>query len=135
MAETTDPVVVIRALNGVAEQVVRKLALDIVAELVKAPSEGGTPIDTSWASNNWTAQITSPRREPIGSPENAGAAAAEQQASLGALLGYRLLNGPVFITNNVPYITLLNQGTSKQAPAGFVQAAITRAVEDLRSVG
>lgn len=135
MAETTDPVVVIRALNGVAEQVVRKLALDIVAELVKAPSEGGTPIDTSWASNNWTAQITSPRREPIGSPENVGAAAAEQQASLGALLGYRLLNGPVFITNNVPYITLLNQGTSKQAPAGFVQAAITRAVEDLRSVG
>lgn len=135
MAETTNPVVVLRALNGVAEQVVRKLALDIVAELVKAPAEGGTPIDTSWASNNWTAQITSPRTQPVGSPENVGAAAAAQQSSLGSLLGYRLLNGPVFITNNVPYITRLNEGSSAQAPAGFVQQAITRAVNDLRRIG
>jgi hypothetical protein len=44
--------IVVKAAEGFAEKVVRKLALDIVANLVAAPSEGGTPVDTGWARAN-----------------------------------------------------------------------------------
>lgn len=34
---------------------------------------------------------------------------------------------PIHITNNLPYITPLNEGHSHQAPAGFVEAAVAAA--------
>lgn len=34
------------------------------------------------------------------------------------------------IRNEVPYVGRLNAGSSRQAPAGFVEAAIDRALED-----
>ena len=40
----------------------------------------------------------------------------------------------MFVSNNVKYITRLNDGYSRQAPAGFVQSAIRKAVtQDIRS--
>ena len=33
-----------------------------------------------------------------------------------------------YLVNNVPYIGVLDQGHSQQAPAGFVQAAIDRSI-------
>ena len=42
--------------------------------------------------------------------------------------------GPIYITNNVPYINSLNGGHSQHAPAGFVERAIVKAVTtDLNS--
>lgn len=34
------------------------------------------------------------------------------------------------LRNDVPYVVRLNAGSSRQAPAGFVEAAIDRALED-----
>ncbi|RKQ70205.1 hypothetical protein [Oceanibaculum indicum] len=34
------------------------------------------------------------------------------------------------LRNEVPYVGRLNAGSSRQAPAGFVEAAIDRALED-----
>jgi formaldehyde-activating enzyme involved in methanogenesis len=34
------------------------------------------------------------------------------------------------VSNNVPYINRLNEGHSAQAPAGFVQQAVAKAVAD-----
>lgn len=129
---TTEPKVIITALTSVADQVVRKVALDIVAELVKPPPLGGTPVDTGWARNNWSIQIGTPREAPIGSRDQAGAARGAQEASKGSVLGYTTASADeVYITNNVPYITRLNEGTSQQAPKGFVQQAIRRAIDKL----
>ena len=127
--------VIVDALEGVAEQIIKKLTLDAVANLVKAPSEGGTPVDTGWARANWFANVGVPTTETAGDPEDVAAATAQQQqAGLGSVLAYKLVAGPVFISNNVPYILRLNEGSSKQAPAGFVQKAIQLAVTQLRSV-
>ena len=41
---------------------------------------------------------------------------------------YRIEQGNVYISNNVSYIVLLNEGSSAQAPAAFVQMAIGRAL-------
>mgnify|MGYP003629484545 CR=1 FL=1 len=125
--------IIIDGLESDAEQVIKKLTLDVVANLTKAPVEGGTPVDTGWARANWIANVATPVTEAVGSAEAPTLAEAAQQASLGSVLGYKLRSGPVFISNNVPYILRLNDGSSKQAPAGFVQRAIQLAVTQLRA--
>lgn len=126
--------IIIQGLESTAELVIKKLTLDVVANLVKAPPEGGTPVATGWARNNWIANVGTPITEAAGTPKNVGAASAAQQAGLGRALAYKLRAGPVFISNNVPYILRLNDGHSAQAAPGFVQRAIQLAVTQLRSV-
>lgn len=119
--------VVINSLDKYINLVLRALVLDITANLQRAPSEGGTPVDTGWARANWIPQIGQPAAGTAGSPENVSAAASESgKAAVAA--GYSYLNGPAHITNNVPYIVRLNEGSSKQAPSGFVQRAIIKAI-------
>lgn len=127
--------VVIQALEGVTEQVIKKLALDVVANLSRAGAEGGTPVDTGWARANWLANVGSSINEPSGSPENVSQAEGDKQSGLGKVLTYKLSAGSVYISNNVPYILRLNDGHSGQAAKGFVQAAIQEAVTGLRLVG
>jgi hypothetical protein len=129
MARTRQIEVVLSAVEEVTENLIKRLTLDIVAELVKAPSEGGTPIDTGWASANWFPGLSISRRDGnVLDPDSGDVAEAQgaQQAGIVKVLAYKL-GRPVYITNNVPYITRLNDGHSQQAPKGFVQAAITRA--------
>lgn len=111
-----------RSLARFAEKQVRALVLDVTANLVE-----DTPRDTSWARTNWLPSIGKAVEVPVNSPESVSFGA--QQVGLAAVAtSYTLSKGKVFITNNVPYIQRLNDGWSKQAPAGFVQAAILRAV-------
>lgn len=124
--------VVVTSLERFVEQIIRKIALDIVANLVRAPSEGGTPVDTGWARANWVPQIGEPFRGTAGTREQAEAgnvSGAEQGQGLATVAAtYKLERGKVYISNNVPYIGRLNAGSSRQAPAGFVEAAIAKAV-------
>ena len=130
MAATPQITIVLTALESFTENLIKKMALDVVANLRKPGSQGGTPVDTGWARANWIAQIGSPVTKAVGSQENVAAAEGATQAGLGSLLAYKLRAGSVFITNNVPYILKLNdEGSSSQAPKGFVQAAITAAVQ------
>lgn len=117
---------VIQELEALAARVVVSLSLAVVANLVSAPSEGGTPVDTGWARANWVPAIGSPFDGVVGSRELVSSSA--QSAGQASLLSYRLPLGPVFITNNVPYILALNDGHSKQAQRGFIERAIEKAV-------
>lgn len=126
------------ALTGDIEKAVKRISLGVVAELKKASSEGGTPVDTGWARANWVPSIGAPHEGTVGErPPKAEEGRAQVQADDSASVAgvaevaarYTLNRGPVFISNNVPYIQALNDGHSKQAPAGFVQAAVIRAAE------
>ena len=110
-----------RGLTEFTERQVRKVTLDLTAELVRE-----TPVDTGWARNNWVPRVGRPETEPVGAPGNPGPGAAARSAGEAQVLGYRLGQGSVFVTNNVPYIEALNDGHSPQAPAGWVQRAIRR---------
>lgn len=107
-----------------------RIALDITANLVET-----TPVDTGWARANWVPTLDNPfdgNPDPEEGPtarEVADGRATQQEAIVGVKRGYRLAKGVVYITNNVPYIRDLNDGSSKQAPAGFVQTAVQRAVQ------
>lgn len=131
--------VVVKDLQGSVETAVKALTLEIHAELVKAAPEGGTPVDTGWARANWVPNIGTPERDTVGTREQAEAAggnfrsAVPEQGLAVVAASYRLQQGPVYVSNNVPYIENLNAGSSKQAPSGFVQKAIRRAVSQVQT--
>ena len=102
-----------------------KISLDVVANLTDQPPLG-TPVDTGWARANWLPSIGRSRNAPVGTKKSVSTDA--QSAGIGTLGRYRLSGGNIFISNNVPYILLLNDGSSKQSPAAFVQIAIQKAV-------
>lgn len=119
-----------RQVEEGVNRIVRKVALIADRELVLE-----TPVDTGRARSNWQVSLGSPitdEREPyapgegLGRGEGANAAGALQQGQ--DRIGQRKSGQDIYIQNNVSYIGRLNDGSSAQAPAGFVQAAITRAV-------
>jgi hypothetical protein len=114
----------------VEKQIVR-LTLEATANFVQA-----TPVDTGWARANWVPQIGTPYTGGGPRPEvpPVGSANAARQTALSTVLNYKLTGArPVFISNNVPYIVKLNEGSSKQAPAAFVQRGIAQAVQTVAS--
>jgi hypothetical protein len=93
----------------------KALTLEIAKEARKA-----TPVDTGHARANWVPSVGSPHRGEVNDPSAAQAGAA-------VVLRYELSQGPLFVSNGVPYIQRLNHGHSKQAPRLFVEAAVDRA--------
>lgn len=130
--------VVIDDLDRFINDVMKKLALDLVAALAAAPSEGGTPIDTGWASANWIPYIGSPASSPSGSrPANTehgqNNASRSQQEAGTALVATSFKHGKALgVANAVPYIIELNDGGSGQAGPGFVQKAMHKVVRNFR---
>jgi hypothetical protein len=116
--------VVLNALNDFTADSVKEIVLDATSNLIE-----DTPRDTGWARNNWIPEIGPGTPGPVGDPERPRQAGAQQQQAVARIaIAYKLGMGIVTIYNNVPYINRLNKGHSKQAPSGFVQAAILRAV-------
>ena len=135
--------IILAGMDGFVTRIVKKLVLDIVANLQASPGEGGTPVDTGWARANWIPVLGRASGRPAPRPGDHGqtvAAAADLamqgQAAIAAIVTtYRASQGPVTIANNVPYILKLDAGSSKQAPSGFIRRGIVKAlVVDLKGV-
>ena len=124
--------IVVNSLSDFLDQLIKAITLDIVANVKAAPSEGGTPVDTGWARANWVPRIGAPFEGTAGDRAQAEAGNVNESVGQGGIAQvatqYKVEKGPVHITNNVPYIQRLNDGSSRQAPAGFVQRAIVKAV-------
>jgi hypothetical protein len=104
-------------LTRTTENVVRFIVLGIARRLRSNPSRGGTPVDTGHARANWVPSVG----DPFSSVVEADTAYASGAADV---LSYQLGDGAAWVSNNVPYILALNDGWSKQQPAGFVERAI-----------
>lgn len=113
---------IVTELEDFSAKEMKKLTLELHSQLAE-----NTPRRTSWARSNWIPQIGKPSRETDGSPDNVSSSLAQEGLTTVATK-YRLAQGPIFISNNVPYIRRLNEGYSKQAPAGFVELSRDRAV-------
>lgn len=104
-------------LTRTTENVVRFIALDIDRRLRRNPSRGGTPVDTGHARANWVPSVG----DPFGAEVDGDSA---HDSGVAAVLGYKLGDGAAWVSNNVPYILALNDGWSKQRPAGFIETCI-----------
>ena len=106
--------------------IVRRVALAVDQAVVTS-----TPVDTGRARSNWQVGLSSPVTSVRGSyveGEGGSTAAANTQSAIEAarlrLTSYRGDPGGVYISNSLPYTSRLNEGSSAQAPAGFVETAI-----------
>ncbi len=106
-----------------AERTIKRLAFEVHGELIR-----NTPVDTGWARANWLVSLGRPINETAGSRDSVSTVA--QGAGQARLLVYRL-GQDIWISNNVPYIQALNEGHSKQAPEGWVEAAIETAIRKI----
>lgn len=99
-----------------------------------------TPVDTGRAKSNWIVTLGSPSGATInaysegegGSTAAANEAAAQAQAE-SVISGYDGDAGlEIHITNNLPYIEELNQGSSMQAAPGYVEQALVQVLSIIR---
>ena len=78
---------------------------------------GITPVKTGRARGNWVVSINYRNRNYV---ENRFDKQGGRTVSAGLAKISRSRSGDaIFITNNVPYIGLLDRGTSRQAPSGM----------------
>lgn len=121
-------------VRGGVEEVVRRLQLRTWQVLTSA-----TPVDTGFARANWTPTVGSPISERRDQPASATEARSQARSGLPAnraraeqiAQSYLLMHGRVFIVNPVPYVVYLNEGSSSQAPAKFVERGIGQAIRSL----
>lgn len=105
-----------------AGALVRKVAVAVDGAVVLA-----TPVDTGRARSNWQVEIDAKatgEAEPMSAQE--AIALAKQK------IATHKDGQTIHITNNLPYISALNNGSSAQAPKGFVEAAVEAGIETLR---
>lgn len=102
-----------------------KCGLTVIGDLVHT-----TPVDTSKAISNWQAALDAPTyaerpaiyRGEKGSTYNASSKAAFEAAR--DIIQQKRPGQKLYIGNVLRYIGVLNDGSSAQAPAGFVERAV-----------
>lgn len=117
-----------RIMKAAASAVDRNVVLD-------------TPQDTGAATSNWLVSIDRPLLGEIppyspgkklgkGFPGNTNAAIQQGKVAISSFNIQK--NNAIFISNNIDYLGLLNDGRSKQAKPLFIQRAIQLAVREIK---
>lgn len=125
-----------RSVETNADKLVKECALTILQEVAV-----DTPVDVGTAKSNWQLNVESPATDTIpayspGRKGSTGTQNAREAYDVGKakLNSYRHSNA-VHITNNVPYISELNSGSSRQAPPGYVQDAVLESIGKIQQAG
>ena len=124
---------IVKAVEVFTEKTLRALTAELTAQLIER-----TPVDTGWARANWVPNIGSPFEANLEGVSATRERASQAQVRQGertaqVVTTYQPQQGSIFVSNNVPYIQELNDGSSTQAPAGFVQQAIAASVRKFQS--
>lgn len=110
-----------------SDEFTRRVALAVAKELIVS-----TPVDTGRARSNWRTLLYKadnilfwPAPDKPASPEEGMMRALEEAEE--TTREYTGGRRSIWITNNVPYIRKLNDGSSAQAPKMFIELAVKRA--------
>jgi len=110
-----------RRLGDFAVDLQRQVAIAIGEDVVRS-----TPVDTGFARGNWLPGLNAPPLVPASTLDPTALAAPARIAAAAELLR---LGDTFYITNNAPYIDLLNRGYSPQAAAGYVARSVDRGLQ------
>lgn len=108
----------------------RRIGLAVLTELAMT-----TPVDEGTARSNWNVALddSADGPTPAHAPGKGGSTgAANTRAAIAAgtaVIDRTKFWQDIYITNNLPYIAKLNEGSSSQAPAGFVQTAVHNGIK------
>lgn len=124
----TKAIAALQKFSGTVEEYVdivsRKIMLDIDAGVVNM-----TPVDSGRAKANWIASIGEPVTYPsTGKDKTGGSTIANAQHIHNAMKGLK----PMYLANNLAYIEALENGHSKQAPAGMVKLTVQRVASSFK---
>lgn len=98
-------------------KITRVATLELFSGVIKA-----TPVDTGRARGNWQTAVGSPAQaETERLDKSGGEAIAEVEAKTPEGAGQ-----VTYLSNNLPYIEELENGSSTQAPEGFVRKNMDR---------
>jgi hypothetical protein len=109
------------AANALAQRVVITMAEDLIEH---------TPVDVTTAVSNWQASLNTPAgfELPAIFPGHAGSTAAQSRLeALGHVTRVVEEKKPgevTYLSNLAPHLVYLNDGSSRQEPAGFFERAI-----------
>lgn len=112
-------------VGQVANEAKKHAATAIVNYLI-----GITPVDTSQALSNWQAENSNPAAVPIkayfegsrGSTQGSSSQKAMEEAA--QIIALAKPGQPIYLSNVLPYIKRLDEGSSSQHPGGFVHASV-----------
>lgn len=134
-------------LDNAVNDITKDAASSAVANVAKR-----TPVDVGTARSNWIASLITPsggtrkafspfpsRWRPVpgmfpGGPISETRNQAGTVWSAGSVINSRKPGQVIYITNNLPYIGVLNSGSSKQAPGSFVQAGVRATGAELKNI-
>ncbi len=106
-------------IDDIVGRVARRIGVDVLRRVVLA-----TPIDTGRARGNWQVDLEAIPQGELDRLDKGGATVIN--VGMGVISSAKPYQ-QITIVNNVPYIGKLNDGHSRQAPAGFVENAIDAA--------
>lgn len=125
----------------------KKLGLAIIAEINKVIIEMvvkidqgiiiASPVDTGRSRSNWIMSLNHPT-DALPTGEDEGDSASPIGPEMALSQGRNTLNSrkpgdTIYLQNNTSYIEKLNNGSSAQAPANFVQKAIMEGINSLKN--
>lgn len=118
-----------KGLPARIEQAANSLAIDFVKAVDRDLVEH-TPVDVTTAVSNWQASLNSapvfelPAIVPGERGSTAAASSSEAIAHVTRVIAEKRPGERIFLSNLAPHIIDLNNGTSRQEPAGFFQRGI-----------
>ena len=125
-----------RRINRTMKRTVQESALEADRVAIRE-----TPVDTGLARSNWIATIGTPAAGVIppyspgmklGKGERGNASGARGQAEQ-VIKGWSPEDPSIFISNNTPYIIILEEGTQNRAPNMMAKLAIQAALQKART--
>jgi hypothetical protein len=117
-----------RKLNETVETVQRHAAFNIFGRIVES-----NPVDTGYSRSNWNVSLDTPNltvSPPPTKETGRNAYAAPNFPENLTTDGTR----PIYISNGVDYVQYLEEGSSQQAPSGFIRIAFERVEAEMEAI-
>ena len=106
-----------KVLDRSLADVVRIITLEVYREIILR-----NPVDTGYSRSQWNVAINAPDTSVGEKPKGKGKIPPKPAPILTGIDGKQ----KVYVTNSLDYIRFLEEGSSQQAPSGFIRIAIAK---------
>ncbi len=108
-----------RALDADLGKLIRVISLDLFNMIILR-----SPVDTGFSRSQWKVSIGEPDPTVVEPPKGKQAGTITAPTADPDVIAQIQKDSTVFITNAVDYIQYLEEGSSKQAPAGMIRVSL-----------